>query len=513
MLGVLGPAAAIAAVLGGCSGFDDTYCDQGNCAFTREEWARVQGLANLPPPPADLSNKYFDNPAAAKLGQAFYFDPHFSGAATLVDSIGRSVPYARASKGQQIGISCATCHDPANGGTDHSSNPGNVSVGAGWYDVNAQPTINSAQYRLVYWNMRTDSLWAQAFVVTESGFSMNGNRLKIARWIAAKYADQYQAVFGKPPLPGAANDPPDGFAENGECRPSATARCPPQCFSRTDVNTSSVACFSRFPPSGKPGDGKCDFASKPDEPYHDAFDCMDPADQPEITRTGVNYGKAIAAYEYLLVSNDSDFDRFVAAGPKSNILSDAAIRGLKLFVGKASCIDCHNTPLLSDQQFHDVGIEQIGPQVPEVTDCVAGGKCDCSTKAGSNCLPWGVFNGFEILKSSKLRRDSTWSDDQMDTSRAEFYALAPTDEMKGSWRTPSLRDVALTAPYMHDGIYRTLREVVHHYNIADVGPQSVGAPSVRLHPLHLSADEEQDLVSFLETLTGAPLPRALVTPP
>jgi cytochrome c peroxidase len=288
-------------------------------------------------------------------------------------------------------------------------------------------------------------------------------------------------------------------------------RCPTDQGCVLTTGSSTTTCWPRFPLAGKPGrTAECQ-RGDPKEPFGDAFDCMAPADQALITRVLVNFAKTIAAYEYTLVSRGSEFDKWVNEGASSKRLSPSAIRGARLFVGKASCIDCHNTPLFSDNDYHNVGVQQRGSTVPTLGDCM-GGACDC-TGAGNNCLPWGVYNGLGLLKKNKFRRDSMWSDDAADTSRKSDYDETLVDTMKGAWRTPSLRDVALTAPYMHDGIYPTLADVVHHYNQADVGADSVGTPAAQLHPLDLSADEEADLVSFLETLTGESLSPGMVTAP
>ncbi len=112
-----------------------------------------------------------------------------------------------------------------------------------------------------------------------------------------------------------------------------------------------------------------------------------------------------------------------------------------------------------------------------------------------------------------------WSDDPSDASRSNYY-VPPTDtSLKGAWRTPSLRDVALTPPYMHDGYYRTLEEVVWHYNVGGASSATSQfdkspARAVQLKALGLREDEQADLVEFLKTLTGAPLdPMKVVKPP
>jgi cytochrome c peroxidase len=507
--------------MAGCEKLD-SLCDEPGCQFTRTQWESLQALSGLPDPPPDRSNKYVGNAPAEALGQKFYFDTRFSGNATLVDMLNRPTQYARAAKGQPVQISCATCHNPARAGADSTSEPGNVSVGAGWYDVNGQQTVNAAYYPLPYWNGRTDSLWAQAAAVTESPVSMAGNRLQIVWQIndLDQYATSYAAVFpNSNPLSGKSSaiapllDP-----VTFQCTRPTDGSCPAGCFSRTATVGAATGCWPRFPLRGRPGNtAGCQPGTS--EPFGDAFDCMDAADQTAVTRMYVNFAKAIAAYEYKLVSRNSAFDQWIAQGPKGAAISDSAKRGARLFVGKASCVECHNTPLLSDVQFHNVGAPQVGPAVPTVADCPEKGVCDCVN--GTNCLPWGGWDGLKKLQTADpskkpyttYRRDTIWSDDPTDTSRAFWLNLPLTDDLKGSWRTPSLRDVALTAPYMHDGSLRTLEEVVWFYNLGGASADIVGQRSVQIRPLLLTDGEMSDLVAFLQTLTGEPLPVSLVTSP
>jgi cytochrome c peroxidase len=197
-----GVVAALVLAAGCGPSVDKVLCGSADCVFTREEWQQLQSLAGLPEkPPDDPSNKYASNPKAAALGQKLYFDPRFSGNATLLDSLRRPTPYARSAKGQPTNISCATCHDPARGGADFTSNPNHVSIGAGWYDVNSQQTVNAAYYGIIYWNGRNDSLWSQIVAVAESFVSMGSNRLKIAWLMKDKYEADYADLFTAHPLP------------------------------------------------------------------------------------------------------------------------------------------------------------------------------------------------------------------------------------------------------------------------------------------------------------------------
>jgi cytochrome c peroxidase len=112
-------------------------------------------------------------------------------------------------------------------------------------------------------------------------------------------------------------------------------------------------------------------------------------------------------------------------------------------------------------------------------------------------------------------RTSKWSDKSDDDSRRAYLDIPLNDALVGKWRTPSLRDVALTAPYMHDGSLATLEDVVWHYNTGGAAEsgERVGVPAAELKPLDLTDDEVADLVAFLGTLTGAPLNTAIISAP
>jgi cytochrome c peroxidase len=229
-------------------------------------------------------------------------------------------------------------------------------------------------------------------------------------------------------------------------------------------------------------------------------------DQTAVTRVLVNWAKALDAYQATLVPGEAPFDRLMAEGPKSDAVSPAAKRGARLFVGKGACIDCHTGGLLTDGDFHNVGVPQQGPFVPTLADCPAGNTaCDCV--AGVKCLPWGAWDGLGRLAMGKFLRKSDWSDSAADADPVRIAMLArprtssPGDPLKGAWRTPSLRNVDLTSPYMHDGLYTTLDEVVHHYSEATT-MGALGTPAVELKPILLTPGEEADLVAFLRALTA-----------
>jgi len=501
--GTFGLGVVVLSGLAGCGTWADKLglCED-DCAWTRDEWARIRDLANVTatPPPRDLSNEYlpgddvwlavhaldaadpapaFDLPPIVELGWKLYFDPQLSGPARFIDTVNRDTVTSRATApGCSMNVACATCHDPAHAGGDVTSVPRRVSQGAGRYDVNGQQTLNAARYPLLYWNGRADTLWAQAAQVIESAVSMNGDRLRTARVLATSYAAEYAALFPDP-LP-------------------------------SEAELASAACFNASATDGGITDGTLKGA---------------------ITRVHVNAAKAIAAYEWMLSSDRSPFDLFVTEGPGSTQLSPSEQRGLKIFVGRGSCYDCHRTPMFSDGKFHDVGVPQVGESVPTVAECVPSlpsrpihgcakpPSCDCA-KDPSTCLPLGASTGRKKLDSAMSAngfwRGSTYSDDV-----SSVVDLSKFPARSGAWRTPSLRDVALTAPYMHDGLYDTLGDVVWHYDQggattrdhAGTCDPTTGEACPEIGPLGLSDQDRADLVAFLGSLTGQARPTALLIPP
>lgn len=520
--------AGVLAAASACEQVDSVFCEKAGCGWSEQEWSALTQLADLPAaPPLDRSNKYVGNPAAELLGQKFFFDTNWSGPSTQVDSLKRPTGYARAGKGQPTNLSCHSCHNLSRAGIDTESIPGNVSVGSGWSDANALPIFNAGYYRIQYWNGRADSLWAQA-VASNEGNNMNGTRLNTMWVMNERYRNEYNAVFSEhplPPLPARAEV--ESMVEltgskQGQCKIATGSTCASVgCFERSNPETGATGCFPKWPLWGKQGVRTGCQPDDPGEPFNDAFDCMPEGDRDIVTYVLVGYAKAIAAYETKLVSRDSAFDRYIASintgGKRDDVaFPPAAERGARLFIGKGACVDCHNTPLFSDSQFYNIGVTQIGPAVPNEADCPAGGVCDCETVTadamGNNCLPWGAADGLDKLNRSKFRRDLRWSDDPTDESHKGYLKLRMDPKLKAAYRTPSLRDAALTPPYMHNGSLPTLEAVLDHYNrggSADVP----GVRSARIKPLFLSDAEKADLIAFLKTLTGAPLPPELLRAP
>lgn len=182
---------------------------------------------------------------------------------------------------------------------------------------------------------------------------------------------------------------------------------------------------------------------------------------------------AIAAFERsVAISADSPFDRHLRG--EAGALSAAATRGLALFQGKANCIACHNGPLMTDQAVHVTGV----PESP-------------------------------LLASDPQRRITVRAQHAASGVPAEVSERHPGDlgryhdtgkaEHLGAFRTAPLRYLKHTAPYMHNGVFVTLEEVVEFY---DRGGGDVEGKDAALNPLNLTAGERSDLVAFLEACSG-----------
>jgi cytochrome c peroxidase len=378
-------------------------------------------------PPADLSNAFADDPAAAALGQKFFYEARYSGNGN---------------------ISCATCHEPADGFGDSRANTsqgmsitGRASIALfnGAYGAAAEDDTN---WQL--WDGRADSQWGQALGPPESAVVMGGTRSAIALLIYDEYGDEYESVFG--PLPA---------LRDGDGEPLVD-------------------------PSLKPGE--------------EGWDALAEADQDAVTEVYVNFGKAIAAYERLLVSRDSRFDRFwrsLEAGEMDEEALNADERhGLRVFIGKGRCLGCHSGPNFTDNQFHNIGVAQSGENIPENDEGRAAG-IDKLIASGFNCA-------------------SQWSDHPNPEECA--VETIGSGEL-GAFKTPTLRSVNLTPPYMHTGNFASLEAVIQHY---DLGGAPNGAfDGVRdelMRPLSLDARERRALAAFLRALEGAPLDAELMGP-
>ncbi len=193
-----------------------------------------------------------------------------------------------------------------------------------------------------------------------------------------------------------------------------------------------------------------------------------------------NAWRAIATFERTLISDNTPLDAYLK-GDKS-ALSDEAKRGKKLFEGKANCIECHNGSLASDQKYYNIGV----PTAKRWDD---------------DGMAQITFRFEQYAKGSTEEMYRTIKDD------AGFYYRSKNKWDKGKFRTPPLRYTAYTAPYMHNGAFFTLEEVIDFYNRGGVDEEgnTTSFPQNKtdlIKPLGLSDEEKEDLLAFLEAFSG-----------
>lgn len=182
--------------------------------------------------------------------------------------------------------------------------------------------------------------------------------------------------------------------------------------------------------------------------------------------------RAVATFERTLVSRNAPFDAF--AGGDKKALSDSAKRGLALFQGKANCIECHNGPMFTDESFHNVGVAK-NPLFDREPDA-------------QSALRWQHYvRGVPEPVYRAADRD------------LGLYYTTKRDEDRGKFRTPTLRYLCYTAPYMHNGVFTSLEEVVDFY---DQGGGDDSNKDALMAPLKLTSREKADLLEFLKSLCG-----------
>jgi cytochrome c peroxidase len=326
--------------------------------------------------------------------------------------------------------------------------PNATALGSLWMTRNVSSVVNTVFYvhpkSGAHWRENdgfSDSEWFDAQSEPEGPPVQNGSRLQLAHVIFEHYRDDYNAAFPDFPLPAALSN------------------------------------YTRFPATGSP--------------YTDTanWNSLSRGDKEIINRILVNYGKAIEAYLRKLVSRNAAFDRYVAGN--QNAISQRAKQGLKLFIGKAGCVGCHNTPLLSDDDFHVIGLK-INTTLSPHADPNETGR---AFNQALICNPSVADGDFNV--------NGHFSDDPTTTRDGNFCSQTIP---AGLWRTKGLRQVAETAPYFRDGQAATLDDVLEFYDRGgDPAGTFLGGPK-EIRPLHLSPQEKSALKEFLKTLTGDRVP-------
>ena len=402
--------------------------------FSEAQVRRILQMSPLPPLPADPTNRFADNALAARFGQALFFDERLS------------------ADGE---VSCATCHDPKRGFTDGRQLAMGQQVGN-----RHTPTLwNVAHHRWLTWDGRADSLWMQALDPLEDTREMGTTRGMLVRVIAddpALLAD-YEAVFG--PL--------------------------------------NRAALGGRPDDARPARGR-ETAQGPAAPEAvQAWAALDDAQRAAIDEVFVHAGKAIAAYQRLLVRGDAPFDRFVEGlrendAEKVGSLSPEAQRGLALFMGRANCVLCHSGPNFSDGEFHNNALP---------------------TLHGGEARDPGRFDGARVVAGSPFHAAGSYSDDPDGPAALRVRQLRQSSEAWGEFRTPSLRNLNHRKPFMHQGQLEDLASVIEFYSELEGATGRGHHQEQVLVRLRLTVGEKRDLSAFLAALEGSQAAPGLLAPP
>jgi len=332
-------------------------------------------------------------------------------------------------------VACATCHIPDQTFTD------SLPIAHGIDDTTrrSMPLAGMAYSPWLFWDGRADSLWAQALIPIENPVEHGISRTKCALVLQAEYRQEYEEIFG--PLPTFH----DGLSEHA--RPA------------------------------------------PDNPAIQAlWDGITPEDRTSISRLYANIGKAIGAYVRRIVPGPSPFDSYTEAILRGDAKSAAKylnpeeVMGLRLFIGRAKCINCHNGPLFTNNDFHNTGVP---PEPGKEKDPGRGKGLGLVLGNEFNCL--SVYSDAGPADCAELR-----------------YIDNDPQKYLGSFKTPSLRNVAQRPPYMHAGQFEDLHAVLKFYQ-QEAAKRSTGrAGKGGTDIVHGSlADEDIGLLElFLRALNG-----------
>lgn len=414
-------------------------------------------------------------------------DPDLKETDSRLATLGRRLFFdARLSSNQHI--SCATCHKPDKFFTD------GLAVGEGLAPTtrNTPTVVNSFTQYWFFWDGRADSLAAQALQPIEDEREHGFTRIGVVRLILEHYRDEYEALFGALPDELLGMLPLEGMP---------LANQPEYSRQHLEISASSVTApmfLRQIADSGDPVTAVLRMQTN-EEPSPLAikralaFDQIPEDVQTAVNRVFVDVGLALAAWQKTLVANESPFDRFAKSWTSDKTDSRPSeyfldgfgseeLLGLQIFVGKGGCNLCHTGPTLSDHQFHNIGLPQRG-----------------------ELLELGRARGLALVQNDPFNcRAPFWPSVHAESESCKdlSYLDKNSPEAIGAFKTPSLRSVALTAPYMHDGRFKTLASVIDHYDRMDTMP-AVGYREETLRPLGLSLREKDALQAFLKSLTSA----------
>ncbi|MDF1526599.1 MAG: cytochrome c peroxidase [bacterium] len=341
----------------------------------------------------------------------------------LAASLGRKFFFDKRFSGNAK-VSCGTCHRVDYAFTDDLP----LAHGMGTTGRRTMTLIGSAYYPWLFWDGRKDSLWSQALGPLESSVEHGISRVFVVSIIFQHYRKEYEDIFG--PLP------PVGKLGRLLARPA----------------------------SDDPGAFK-------------GWLKLSLEDREAVNRVYVNLGKAIAAYVRTILPGISRFDEYVAAlnedraGDLKGIFTDQEAEGLRIFIGKAKCTNCHSGPLFTNGEFHNLDIP-VSEKMP---------------------FDAGRAEGISLVLADEFNCLGNFSDAKGKQCQQLWWMDTDTRKYNGAMKTPTLRNVVERPPYMHAGQFNAIREVLDFYR---------GSKNPDIEHQSLTNSDLKALEAFLGTLSG-----------
>lgn len=414
------------------------------------------------PPPVE-------NREQAALGRALFFDTKFS------------------ANGQ---IACVSCHVPARSFTDGKAAASGIELTT----KNAPTIINSFANTWFFWDGRADSLASQALGPVENPKEHGIDRGRVAQLLWQHHRSAYEKIYGPFPSRLAA------FLQENAAQEFHALPAGPRLELAVEQAAYIVATIDTFSiqrrfitqafaadeapqrrlarEAMEPGAENLEWVAQ--------YNSLTPELQEELNQVFARFGEALAAYEKGIVAIESPFDTFAARLNEAKNAQEAftdgfgatELHGLSLFLQRG-CTNCHNGPNFTDQQFHNIGLPQRG-----------------------KTLELGRARGVLFAQESPFNCHGKILPETDQESCLELaYINTKNFEYVGAQKTPTLRNVAETAPYMHDGRFKDLDEVLRHYNLLNAEP-AVGHLEESLKPLQLGTKDLEALKAFLLSLTS-----------
>ncbi len=443
-------------------------------AFSEEELRSLLGNLRLKDEPAFSASER----RAANLGRQLFSDARFSDSGE---------------------IACASCHQPGRDFTDGRP----LAIGIAPTRRHTPSLVNSFAAHWFFWDGRADSLTAQVQGPLEAVLEHGFDRGRSAQTLFRYYRSAYEDLFG--PFPSSLLEQLKQ-SEAFRAQPLAKAFELPLSIAHyalatigdgsLQVNWIQAGADARQAPQRHLA--RAYWPNPAETPATRAFAALSEQQQKDLNGIFARYSWALAQYERGLIARRSPFDRFIerwqelpASTPAEKAFGEGFRsqhwRGFRTFM-ESGCASCHSGPTFSDQEFHNIGLPQHGSQL------------DLGRVAGIQALKADLMNceGLPALLSLPFPSN----EQRISDSCSELpYIRTDLQEMVGAFKTPTLRNVANTPPYMHDGRFAELSDVLAYYNRLDEEP-AVGHREESLKPLRLEAEQLEDLEAFLRSLSA-----------